>query len=75
MHVFLVFPLVFLATTALLQNFWVDSFIFAAGDLSVAVDVDSFSEEKNPGFSLLTRLFLLKDICMSIRKIMTRLKN
>lgn len=46
MHVFLVFPFVFLATTALLQNFWVDSFIFAAGNLSMAVDVDSFSEEK-----------------------------
>lgn len=46
MHLLLIFPFVFVATAALLQNFWVDSFIFAAGNPSMVVDVDSFSEKK-----------------------------
>jgi len=46
MHLLLIFPFVFVATAALLQNSWVDSFIFAAGNPSMVVDVDSFSEKK-----------------------------
>lgn len=71
---FLDFHFVFLAITAVLQNFGVDSFIFAVGNSSVVEGVDSLSEVM-AHFSLFTRLFLMKNICTSIQKIMTRLKN